>query len=91
MGTFPPTDMHQDAARREELRAVATAYRAARGAGRPHHDSHLAARAALLELRPELDAGEAERRTVNLIAWAAKQHPDWLWKPLRDLLAGPPP
>ena len=67
----------------ETMRAVAAAYRQVRQAGRLDQLAREAGIAAFLVKHPEIDRRPASKAVARIIAWAAKEHPDWFWKGTR--------
>jgi hypothetical protein len=64
-------------------RAACLAYRETRRTGQREHAAWLAAVAALQAVWPLPDK-EAGQEATNAIAYAASQHPEWLWNRVGD-------
>jgi len=65
-------------------RAACTAYRKVRQAGLLDHPAWLAARAAVLEVRPDLDECAAGKEVIAAVHYASVYHTKWLWKGVGD-------
>jgi hypothetical protein len=60
-------------------RAACVAYRRVRQAGQLDHPAWLAARAAIQNVRPDLDENAAGVQASTAIHYAAVHHTKWLW------------
>ncbi len=67
----------QPVADKDLMREVAVACRAVRRQGQLHYPAWLAARAVVMERRPELDLMEAGKLATRIIAWASQEHTAW--------------
>ena len=67
----------------ETMRAVATAYRRERRAGRLDEPARKSSIAAFRARHPELDRMPASAATAHIIAWAAREHSAWFWRGVR--------
>jgi hypothetical protein len=65
-------------------RAACVAYREVRRAGQLDHPAWLAARAAVLDARPDLDQDAAGRQASAAVHYASVYHTKWLWHRVGD-------
>jgi hypothetical protein len=61
-------------------RAAALAYRAARSAGKNHHQAQTAAHMAIHAHHPALSNKEASDESIKAIAYASTFHAEWFWR-----------
>ena len=71
--TLPGEDM------KPAWRTACVAYRQVRQAGELDHPAWLAARTAVLSVRPELDDDASSRQASAAIHYASVFHTKWLW------------